>query len=561
MAMNVNKINQSNNFRTRLTAPRIEREYSALQIGNTVSGTGDMGNLYPIHFQELIPGQRIQMTQDIAVQFMPFVSNLFHEINGEILNYFVPYRLLMDNKYEDWENFITGGVDGQDATPLPTINAETVRRNGQLEGTLWDYFGLPTKFHQPALGNVGEEVLAFPFRAYNLIWNEHIRIPDFTDKAELDDLQIKKANWSWDYFTRARIFQQRGLTPTVPLSNEDGTLAQLTHEFQSGAWNYNEWNAEDYPDNGLYTGQSWYNDENIIVNTATNNERREKDTLQGYGREQIPPNELNNPAGYLRLMPHNLDKFGINLNDLLQSLGIMRFQVNNAKIEARYIDHLKVRWGVFPEDSRLQRPEYLGSYDFNVMTEIVTQTTPGGEGQTKQGNITGQAWASGRGNRTEYEAKEHGIIISLMTIRPKTVYEGGIERYWSKKTKFDFPTPELMNMPDRPILMKELKFSANNELDNKTFGYQGIYEEYRTAVNRVVGLLRPSRDQGLASYTLTRYFESPPELNTDFIQCNPDKSRILQYPEEPTFLFFSRTDIKEAIALPIQSEPAELTNM
>ena len=239
----------------------------------------------------------------------------------------------------------------------------------------------------------------------------------------------------------------------------------------------------------------------------------------------------------------------------------MRFQVNNAKIEARYIDHLKVRWGVFPEDARLQRPEYLGSFNFNITTEVVTQTTPGADGQTKQGHMTGQAWAAGRNGGTNYEAKEHGIVISMMIIRPKTVYEGGIERYWSKKTKFDFPTPELMNMPDRPILKKELKFSGDKDEDDAIFGYQGIYEEYRTSVNRVTGLLRPSANAGFASYTLARYFYSAPELNNEFIQCDPDEARILQYPEEPAFLFFTRTDIKEAIQLPIQSEPAELANV
>lgn len=573
--MNVNKINQANNFRTRLTAPKIQRDWSALQLGNFGSGSGHMGKLYPIHFQELTPGQRIKMEQDVAIQFMPFVSNLFHQIDGEILNYFVPYRLLMDNKYEDWENFITGGVDGQDNTQLPTIKVKDVA-TGQAEGleraggsdTLWDLFGLPIVNSQ-TFATTDEEVLAFPFRAYNLIYNEHIRIPDFQEKVNLDSLKIQRGNWQWDYFTRARIFQQRGVTPTVPLSSPEGeTALELVHEIQHGWWTNDSdgkiWNKETYQDDfdGIFTGDVGGDSRDVYLTARGDNTNPNigvQDTLIG----RIVPDGSNTP-GALRWMPHrieNLGNYGINLNDFLQSLGIMRFQVNNAKIEARYIDHLKARWGVFPEDARLQRPEYLGSFNFNVMTEVVTQTTPGDDGQTKQGHMTGQAWASGRNGGTNYEAKEHGIVISMMIIRPKTVYEGGIERYWSKKTKFDFPTPELMNMPDRPILKKELKFSGDEDEDNAIFGYQGIYEEYRTAVNRVTGLLRPSANAGFASYTLARYFYNAPELNNDFIQCDPDEARILQYPEEPAFLFFTRTDIKEAIQLPIQSEPAELANV
>lgn len=573
--MNVNKINQANNFRTRLTAPKIQRDWSALQLGNFGSGSGHMGKLYPIHFQELTPGQRIKMEQDVAIQFMPFVSNLFHQIDGEILNYFVPYRLLMDNKYEDWENFITGGVDGQDNTQLPTIkvadvatgNADGLERAGGAD-TLWDLFGLPI-VNNESFASTEEEVLAFPFRAYNLIYNEHIRIPDFQEKVALDSLKIQRGNWQWDYFTRARIFQQRGVTPTVPLSSPEGEAAiELVHEIQHGWWTNDSdgkiWNKETYQDDfdGIFTGDVGSDSRDVYLTARGDNTNPNigvQDTLIG----RIVP-DGSNTSGALRWMPHkleNLGSYGINLNDFLQSLGIMRFQVNNAKIEARYIDHLKVRWGVFPEDARLQRPEYLGSFNFNVTTEVVTQTTPGADGQTKQGHMTGQAWAAGRNGETQYEAKEHGIVISMMIIRPKTVYEGGIERYWSKKTKFDFPTPELMNMPDRPILKKELKFSGDEDEDNSIFGYQGIYEEYRTAVNRVTGLLRPSANAGFASYTLARYFYSAPELNNDFIQCDPDEARILQYPEEPAFLFFTRTDIKEAIQLPIQSEPAELANV
>lgn len=576
--MNVNKINQANNFRTRLTAPKIQRDWSALQLGNFGSGSGHMGKLYPIHFQELTPGQRIKMEQDVAIQFMPFVSNLFHQIDGEILNYFVPYRLLMDNKFEDWENFITGGVDGQDNTQLPTIKVKDVA-TGSAEGleraggadTLWDLFGLPIVNNQ-TFATSDEEVLAFPFRAYNLIYNEHIRIPDFQEKVNLDSLKIQRGNWQWDYFTRARIFQQRGVTPTVPLSSPEGEAAlEIMHEIQNGYWSADgEWLPNDKgnnPYNNPYSGIPVKNIPSSGEDIAfIGGGRIRGDTLVSYGgsEEDREINTLVNGAGQVRILPHkleNLGNYGINLNDFLQSLGIMRFQVNNAKIEARYIDHLKVRWGVFPEDARLQRPEYLGSFNFNITTEVVTQTTPGADGQTKQGHMTGQAWAAGRNGGTNYEAKEHGIVISMMIIRPKTVYEGGIERYWSKKTKFDFPTPELMNMPDRPILKKELKFSGDKDEDDAIFGYQGIYEEYRTSVNRVTGLLRPSANAGFASYTLARYFYSAPELNNEFIQCDPDEARILQYPEEPAFLFFTRTDIKEAIQLPIQSEPAELANV
>lgn len=448
-------------------------------------------------------------------------------------------------------------------------------------GTLADYFGLPLETGnnnkeawtsgvnantlqslkvQTSVVNKVEDsrVLAFPFRAYNLIWNEHIRIPDIEDERNEDNIFLARGHWAWDYFTRARIYQQRGVIPTVPV-NDIGQ--ELEHEIRLGDWQVGQVSGQ--PDiwipggnDGIFTGNAGSNDEYLQSGDAT--AAGHKDTLHS-----VMLNSGSGTSGKMRIMPHNLEQLGINMNDFLIALGIMRYQVNNAKIETRYGDHLRIRWGVYPEDARLQMPEYLGSSTFPILIDTVTQTSEGTT--TKQGNITGQAYGTKKGSKTHYSAKEHGIIMSLMIIRPKTVYEQGIAKYWTKENRFDFPTPELANLPDVEIKQKELIFRGSPGDDNKTFGWQGIYEEYRTSINFVTGLLRPSVGAGLGHYTLARFWgngnTANPILNQEFIECEPDKERILQYPEEPTFIYFVRNDLKTAIPLPIQSEPAELGNL
>lgn len=591
---NVNKINQSNNFNTRLTRPKIERDYSALQIGQTTQSTGDMGILYPVFMHEMIPGEKVTLSQDAALQFMPFVSNLFHEIEGAIYNYFVPYRLLWDK----WEDFITGGKDGMNNDIPPRIQLYPFaggKKDGfkNLLGTLADYFGLPlsvmndnedavsagideetlqSKAPQDSGLDLSDEenasVLAFPFRAYNLIWNEHIRIPDIEDEREQDNIFLARGHWAWDYFTRGRIYQQRGVIPTVPI-NDVGQV--LNHEFQYGYWTGRpenqsmEWHQED--SNGIFSGNTVGDNNGSPISPVAD----EYITIFKQAGDTLRNDNIDHGTGKsnnIRLMPHDLEQLGINMNDFLIALGIMRYQVNNAKIETRYGDHLRIRWGVYPEDARLQMPEYLGSSTFPIVIDTVTQTSEGTT--TKQGNITGQAYGTSKGSKTHYSAKEHGIIMSLMIIRPKTVYEQGISKYWTKKSRFDFPTPELANLPDVEIKQKELFLGANISDNERTFGWQGIYEEYRTSINFVTGYLRPSIKGGLGHYTLARFWGSAggvigeanqPRLNKEFIECRPDKKRILQYPEEPTFIYFVRNDLKTAIPLPIQSEPAELGNL
>ena len=147
-----------------------------------------------------------------------------------------------------------------------------------------------------------------------------------------------------------------------------------------------------------------------------------------------------------------------------------------------------------------------------------------------------------------------------MIIRPLSVYEGGLERFWwGDRTRFDYPTPELMNTPDNKIWKGELKFTGVTENDKGLFGWQSIYDEYRTMTNQVCGLLRPSLNDGLKTYTLARFFESQPAtINNTFLLCKPPMDRIKQYTNQPDFIFFHRAEMKTAMPMPLINEPVNI---
>lgn len=560
--VNVNQINQlsmkANNWAGRLREPNIQRNFSALQTAETTQSTGYMGKLIPIETRELIPGEKISTDITMGVQFMPFVSNLMHEITVSFMSYFVPYRLLWDK----WEDFITGGKDGLNKDVIPTINIleENLNLyNGNSSDTLHtliDYFGMPTKYSMS--GKAAKvQPICFPFRAYNMIYNEHLRVPDLEEEIPEDNVKVLTGSWEWDYFSRARIFQQRGAIPTIPI-NDIGE--KLNHSWEIGNWNNETWvKKEKNGKNGIATAArapaenangNW-EARAVTLNQLGDGTGSEKDgTLTNYiyGITETPPDYNTN----LRLMPHELEGLGVNLNDFLTGIAIMRFQVNNARIEPRYRDQLRVRFGVYPEDMRMQIPEFLNAWTLPVENGTVINTAQ------NQGAITGQATSKGRGGYS-YEAKEHGLVMTIACIRPKPSYEGGLERKWVKNSKFDFVTPELVNLPDVAIKNYELYYKGDDGTeDEKTFGYTDIYEEYRTTTNRTTGRLRPSVNDNLKSYTLTRFFSQAPNLNADFISCKPDRDRVMMYPNEPDFIFFSRTEYRMAIPLPVQSEPAEL---
>lgn len=534
MSINVNKINQNNNYG--IGAPKINAEYSSLKMANTIQGTGDMGLLIPAHIHEMLPSQKINLNQSIGIQFNPFVTNLFHEINGEMMTYFVPFRILWD----EWEEFITGGIDGENNTAHPTMSLNTLyethaeRTDGhnRLEGTLSDYFGMPIRDQD--LDNSGDaytmQPTAFLWWAYNKIYNDHIRIPDIEpNEVDLNNNEVLRGNYDYDYFTRARVYQQRGESPSIPISDD---LEQLEHEWINAT-------TEETQENKILNIGGSVSGINAELYWAEG----------GPGTGSLRP---------IKLAPHDLEAFGMNMNDFLLGLGILRMQINNAKTQPRYIEQLQMRFGIYPQDSRLQRPEYLGSNYFQIAVDTVTQTSASTD-DSAQGNITAQAWGNGTNMGSSYTAQEHGLLMTIFIIRPKNVYEGGLNRQWIKKTRFDYPTPELANTPDVPIYKGQLRYQGKDTNDYATFGYQGIYEEYRTLLNQVVGELRPSDPNGLASYTLARYFCTAPSLNKEFIQCNPDQDRILQYTNEPAFIYFIRNSINTALPLPVQAEPGDLS--
>lgn len=583
MPRNLNNITQTNGYTVQ--KPDINLEWSSFYSNKTNQGTGDCGKIIPVYFRELMPNQKVQCEQDIALQFTPFVSNLFHEIKGELMTFFVPYRICAfmrptenfgDEEVDDireeadqlkWEAFITGGLTGKTTIKLPgkyygrLLERIKGENNGTAVGTLLDYFGFPIHTMASTGGTSNDTAInVLPFNAYNLIYNEKLRNPDFTPWKQMEienktaplefkALETATAYWNADRFTRARKWQQRGIVPSIPINNE---LAELAIKFSVT----NDTTAQ--------TGEiSELRNPPISTNLSNNNEDlkiglTDTGAFMGTSSPKISAKAI---------AEENFANAELNYNDFLYYLAVLKYEVNNARIKPRYTEQLKYRFGIIPQDSRFNEPEFIASHSFNIGVDTNQATGTGTATidettiNTAQGNITGQAWGGGRKMGFEYKSMEHGILITLMIVRPIGVYEGGLERFWrTDRTRFDFPTPELMNTPDVEIKKGEIHMTGVKSEDEQLFGWQSIYDEYRTETNQVCGLLRPSITGGLGTYTLARFWsnDNRPALNDNFLLCKPDMARIKQYTDQPDFIFFHRNQTRTAAPLPLINEPINI---
>lgn len=446
----------------------------------------DMGQLVPIATIEVLPGDSFNMSTSLLARVAPLVSPVMHNVDIRVHNWYVPNRIIDDG----WEDFITG--ENEDPRPTITIPSD------DNYWALLDHMGIPK---QP-----GEEILAYPVRAYNKIFNEFYRDQDLTAAAGEDDLGIAYICWEKDYFTTARASPVQGDVVSIPL----GDKAQVKG---IGTANQN------------YTAGSYYEDPALGNQTGT---RR----LDAMVKE-----DLDNP-GYPGVYADLADASGVDINILRQALALQSFSEVRARFGARYVDYLRYL-GVNSGDSRLQRPEYLGGGSQRINFSEVLAMAEGTSSNV--GDLYGHGIASLRSRRFRKRFQEHGWLLSLLSVRPKTVYTQGIPRKFQRVDMMDWWQKELEILPWQSIPNKEI-YAASPAPDD-VFGYVPKYDEYRHEFSYVSGSFRPGKTE--SSFHMSREFSSPPTLNGSFVECTPT-DRIYSDSNMPELLITSRHNIRAA---------------
>lgn len=451
----------------------------------------DMGELVPVGLVEVLPGDTFQHAMSALVRVSPLLAPVMHPVKVRVHHWFVPHRLVWDS----WEDFITGGPNGFDASTFPTI----AEASGFAVGSLGDYLGCPT-------GVANFAVSALPFRAYNLIWNEWYRDQDLQTALTISTASgvdtttsraLQNAAWEKDYFTSARPWTQKGPEVTIPLTGDAPVLGigkQNATFASTGPTTFRE-------SDGTTTDYSNYSN----INVASPNElfAVQQDGTTGY------PNIRADLSGVT----------AASVNDLRLALALQRYEEARARYGSRYTEYLRYL-GVRSSDARLQRPEYLGGGKQTIQFSEVLQTSPttDGDDEVGVGNIKGHGIGALRSNRYRRFFEEHGYVITLLSVLPRTMYVQGSPRTFNRRTKEDFWQRELQHIGQQEVLNKEI-YAAGASPDG-VFGYQDRYDEYRRMESTIGGQFRTT---ALDYWHMARIFASAPTLNASFVQSNPTK--------------------------------------
>ena len=487
--------------------------------------TCDMGQLIPIVCDEMVPGDVFEIGNEIVVRFQPLVAPVLHAIDVIVHYFFVPYRLL----WSLWESYITGGVDGADASVLPLWDPTTY-----TEGSLWDYLGFPV-----AIKPTGFLPMAFPKYAYNFIYNNFYR--DETLITALDitvNEAILKSALEKDYFTSALPWQQRGTAPALPISGS--SAAVFAADIDSQIWQASQ----------IGNANKQIRNNGGGISTAIKRADGSDLTADSDLKARVLKTALdNNTVSFASATTFNV-------SDLRLAFQVQKWMERNARSGARYTEFLKAHYGVSPRDDRLQRPEYIGGSRNPVIVSEVLQTSATGVsgGSTALGYMAGHAIGVGQNYCAKYHAQEFGLVMGIMKIMPRTAYTQGVDRQWIKKTKYDFYSPEFANLSEQPIYRGELYADGVSGNNNTVFGYQGRYDEMRFKRSMAVSKMRGTYNY----WHLARQFASAPALNQAFIEIDGTAAtwkRIFAAPSEPGLIVNVLNRIKAGRPMPITSEP------
>lgn len=528
------------------TVPTIDVPRSSYRMRPEYSTTFDEGQLIPVFCREVYPGDSWNINVGAFSRLLsPLATPILSDMILDIHFFYVPVRLVWDDfeKQQGAQENPGDSTDYQDPWLYPGKSNESTFNKSMTfdQNSIYDYFGLPTKidFGDPTgtLGEVIEKINSEPLRAYNRIWNEWYRDQDLQDSvyfsktSEPDDyreFKILRRNKKHDYFTSCRPWPQKGPGVEIPLGTDapvvgNGNTLGLQLASNSAT------------EGSLYSQGNNYG--NLVF---------------GYNVEgQVGVSDDPEKSGLIA----RLDLGNIaTINTLRQAFAVQKIFERDSIGGTRFREILRSHWSVVSPDARLQVTEYIGGFSQKFIVNPVVQQSST-DSVTPQGNLAAFAVSGAHHHVCTKSFVEHGWIIALASVRVPLVYQQGINKMWSRRTRFEKYMPALAHLGEQAVLNKEIYATTDAEQNNAVFGYQERWNELRFQESQVTGAFRSNYLGTLDFWHLAQKFDSQPQLNGEFIQEDAPMDRVVAVNTEPHFLLNLSFDNIVARIMPAYSTP------
>ena len=531
---------------------RVDMTRSRFDRGSSHKTTFNAGDVVPFYVDEVLPGDTFSIDTSMIIRMQSLITPMMDNIYLDTYYFFVPSRLCWDH----WRNLMG---ENTESAWIPTTEYQVPQITAPADGgwsqnTIADYMGVPTKVP-------GLSVNALPFRAYALICNEWFRDENLTDPmvVPMGDATVAGVNTGnyltdvakgglcfkaakyHDYFSAALPSPQKGADVLIPVA-EAANLPVMSLNDQIPnvpSVGQREVFARTYSDTNNFG--YWSSSQNSVVQSDT----------------------FDSALANSQLTPVNLwavqsgNAAAATINQLRTAFQIQKLYERDARGGTRYIELLKSHFGVTSPDARLQRPEYLGGRRIPINVNQIVQTSATETSGTPQGNVTGLSVTNDVHSDFTKSFVEHGFVIGVMVARYPHTYQQGLERMWSRKTRFDYYWPVFANIGEQAILNKEI-YAQGNAADDEVFGYQEAWADYRYKPSRVSGEMRSNAQTSLDIWHLADDYSALPALSDSWIrEDSATVDRVLAVSERVSNQFFADIYVRNRCTrcMPLYSVP------
>ena len=566
--MNTNLKKDSLNQNERLSSNILpELPISKFDRSFTNKTTFDSGRLVPVMLDEILPGDSIELNISALIRSVVPVAPIMDNAKFTLHAFFVPNRLVWDK----WKAFmgesnnawLDSGVDTIPYLDFTNADGSFLLADDWYKAfgpsSLFAYLGIPIIYGENSYGDNDKQLPtklnALPIRAYVKIWNDWYRDQNLQDallldtssnnviynsilKNKLENSGYGFANSDNDWFMYDSGYWDLG----VPYGLNLATVSKFADYFTS---------ALPSPQRG---------DDTYLIDSI-----KKFNFNVDYSNYET----VSNDNGSLGVTDADVTGSDIlSINELRYAISIQHFKELDARGGTRYIEIVKNHFGVESQDLRVQRAQFLGGVSQYIQIHQVNQTTPNDGNITNVNQGLGSAGAQSityveTQNTIKSSFTEHGFLMVLCSVRPENTYAYGLERLWTKYTKFDYFWPTFDNIGEQPIYQYEIMLNRENMESNAIFGYMPAWSDYRYKINRVSGYFSPKCRNSLVNWTYTTNYgyyttDIPNQivLNGDFIQQSQKNiAQTLTYQNMHQFIATFYFDYKHSRVMKVDSIP------
>lgn len=571
---------------------------SKFDLSFPLQTTFNAGFLVPFLVQDTLPNDTFYISARSFIRAQPMTAPLLHDVDVFLQYFYCPERILWDNApafflgsnevdgvapptrpyiMSPAEGFGIGSLADYLGVPTPTSEDDPTGKNVKFSA-------IPFRAYAKIWND--------KYRDDRLQDEIPISYDDGLD--EVTSKNLKSPTWKNDYFHKAEIQKQLGEGVTVPIiqsSGEEGHFyhyviepiiaavgpnslpqgtAITTHYTEKQGFLYQ---PEDFDMNPPISKVELYDwvkanvgtmelgkmyvvspnmpttDRAIVVRLVSKELESGSNSTAGivessssysftyYRRRYVGNNNFHYDytlTGQINYHSSSLSTSGsLSIENLSQATNMQRFQERMLKVQDDYRKYLKKIYGFDLRSDVIDEPQYLGGSRAEIVFSEVLQTSEGQEGGV--GSMYGHGVGKAKQRPIKFRCPEHGVILGLISVRPRFAYSQGIDRAWSRENRFDFFLPDFTDIGMQEVMQKELMATADNA--KILFGYTPRFEEYRSRFPKINGMFKKE----LADWNMAIKFATPPSLNGSFVDMSGGASgfkRPFAVPSEHQYLMY-----------------------